>query len=93
MPSGTTINEVFAARIHKSNAMQVQENARDSVAYSTRRLLVLAAATPTAEEKEMLVNEVDELVGEIISESWREWAAEYIKDNEELCIDELTPER
>ena len=89
MPSGTTMNEVFAPRIHKSNASQVAEDARDSVAYATQRLLVLAAATPTAEEKEMLIGEVDDLIGTIISESWREWAAEYIKDNEGLCIDDL----
>jgi len=93
MPNGTTMNEVFVARIHKSNASQVAEDARDSVAHATQRLLVLAAATPTADEKEMLVNDVADLVDELIGESWREWAAGYIKENDGLCIDDLIPER
>ncbi len=89
MPDGTTMNEVFAARVHKSNAAQIKEDARDAINYATYRLLILAASTPTTEEKEMLVQEVDENVAEIIHHSWREWAAEYIGENGELCIDEL----
>ena len=93
MPSGTIMNEVFAPRIHKANAEQVQADARDSITYSTHRLIVLASATQTTEEKETLVHDVDEIVSEIIYDSWREWAAEYIKDNPDLCIDELEEER
>ena len=91
MPSGTIMNEVFAPRIHKSNAGQIAEDAKASVDHCTQRLLILAAATPTPEEKEMLVRDVDELVSDIVSNSWREWAAEYVKDNNGLCIDELEP--
>ena len=89
MPSGTIMNEVFAARIHKSNADTVAEDAKASVDHCTQRLLILAAATPTPEEKEMLARDVDELISDIIDNSWRKWAAEYIDDNGGLCIDEL----
>ena len=89
MPNGTIMNEVFAPRIHKSNAEQVAENARELIAYLTQRLLVLAASTPTTEEKEMLVHDVVNIIDDLVSESWREWAAEYIKDNGESCVDEL----
>lgn len=89
MPSGTVINEVFSPRIHKSNAEDVLEQSRDMIDWASRRLLVLAASTPTAEEKEMLVTEVEELVEELVDSSWRAWAADYIISNPEKCIDDL----
>ena len=89
MPSGTIMNEVFAVRIHKSNAQQVKEDARASIDYAVSRLLVLAAITPTSEEKETLVNDINDIVSDITNESWREWAAGYIVDNGGLCMDEL----
>jgi len=92
MPSGTEMNEVFAARIHKANAKQIRGDARHSIEYGIQCLIVLAAATPTPDEKEMLVNEVRNNIDWIVEESWREWAAEYIEENSELCNDELEGE-
>jgi len=92
MADGTTLNEVYAKRIHRSNAEQVAEDARGTIKFCSDRLLVMAAATPTPDEKEDLVSEIDELVSELIYSSWREWAAEYVTNNPELVIDDYDAE-
>ena len=89
MPSGTYINEVFAPRIHKSNAWETIEEAKSTIEFCRTRIQMLAARTPTSEEFEQLGSEVTELLDEYIDASHRLFLASYITDNPELCIDEL----
>jgi len=90
MPSGTTV-KVFAARIHKSNAEVVLEEAKRIANFLTSRLIGMACATPSnagVEVLDELIREVEEVVEELVEASFREICARNIVDFPEDCEDE-----
>ena len=97
MPNGTHINNVFAARIHKSNAQDVVSECTDSERWQRTKLLVLAASTPCMVGEageampwhEYVMSEVDGLVDELVDNAIRQFLAQYIVDYPEDCMDEL----
>ena len=97
MSNGTTLNNVYAARMHKRNAHQDREDAREMLEYYTHQLLILAAMTPQPiDEGDGPVSwpfyvrrEVVGIVEEMQHQWWKEWAAGYIEDSPSDCKDEL----
>lgn len=93
MPSGTQINNVFAARIHKQNAADVARDAGETVDWLTQRLLILAATAPGPINEQPWVDyvqtEVPKIVEDLIDADHKRWLAEYIVENPEDCKDEL----
>ena len=98
MASYTYLNQVPVARVHKSNAREVAEDAAEMVAYYCKRLLVLAAMSPHGVDdgeghKEdwgsYVMREVEQCCDELLEEDHKRWAAQYIVDNPDDCEDEL----
>jgi hypothetical protein len=89
MPSGTTI-KMFAARIHKSNAKDVLEDTDDNIAYLKCRLVAMACATTAnvADVLDEVVRGVNEIVEELMEESFRNVCADNIISFPDECDDE-----
>ena len=96
MPDGTYLNEVFAARIHKSNASSVAADCDDTIKMCRTRLLALALSAPRKYGEEEWIdyvpNEVREMCDLIEEEAIRKYMAEYIAEEPENCKDELRDE-
>jgi hypothetical protein len=92
MPDGTTI-EIFAPRIHKSNAVVVREEAESNISFYTKKLIALACSTPSGgmEGLDERVREVEEAVEELGEAVWRSACAGNIIDFPEDCVDDLEP--
>ena len=93
MPSGTTV-KVFAPRIHKSNAKQVVEDSNATMEYINRRLIALAVSTPSDDHEalSMVIDNVEELLGDYRDHSNKHLLASNILDFPEDCEDELEGE-
>ena len=93
MPSGTTV-KVFAPRIHKSNAKQVVEDSNAMMEYINRRLIALAVSTPSDDHEalSMIIDNVEELLGDYRDHSNKHLLASNILDFPEDCEDELEGE-
>ena len=96
MPNGTTLNDVFAARIHRSNAAEVKADAERMLQYYKEKLIAMAAATPapTAEGGaneclDELCREVNSCIDEMREEWWREFCAQYILDFPDEVVDDF----
>ena len=93
MPTGTTLNNVFAARIHKSNAVETRDEAADMLRFYRERLLALAAYNPpTLEIAEEKTLELRQLVEDMQGVAVEEFLANYVAENPDDCQDELVPE-
>lgn len=92
MPDGTTI-EIFAPRIHKSNADVVREDAESNISLYTKKLIALACSTPSGgmEGIDECVRAVGEAVEELGESVWRAACAEHIISSPEDCVDDLEP--
>lgn len=88
MPSGTVLNGLFVARLHKNNAEAIFEETTSLLKSYQAELTGLAYATPTPEEKEALHVRIDELISDMLDCSWRQAMAEYVINNPEECEDE-----
>jgi len=95
MGDGTILNGVDARRIHRSNAYEVRELARDALTYYRDRLMILAAMGPHTVEDEpwpdYVRREVDDAITEMRDEWWREFAAEYIIACPDDVVDDYDP--
>ena len=91
MPSGTTLNGVFAARIHKSNAVDVKEAAESALQGARERLLMLSVLTPASDPEGVygLLTEVGEAIEEIRLATLDAFFANYIIDYPDEVEDEL----
>ena len=91
MPNGTILNGVFAARIHKSNAVDVKEAAESALRWARERLFMISALNPALylnelEERHM---EVGEAIEEIQLATLEAFFANYIIDYPDEVEDEL----
>ena len=89
MPNGTTLNGVFAPRIHKSNAKVVCEESEESIRHCREMLVMLAAATPEYEEIHRIPEVVGELVDAVQESAFSMFCASYIIECPDECEDEL----
>lgn len=97
MSNGTVLNNVYAPRLHKSNAGTEMENAKEMLEYYTHQLLILAAMTPQPIDDGdgpvswpfYVRREVVSIVEEMREQWWKEWASGYIEENPADCKDEL----
>ena len=97
MPDYTYLNNVPAARIHKSNAMVIKEACEHTLKYYRDRIMVLVASSPQIVDEGdgpkpwgvYIQKEVDDIWEEILGESHRLFLAEYILEHPEDCDDEL----
>ena len=97
MPNGTQLNNVFAARIHKSNAEDVREEAAHMLDWYKAKLLVIAAMPPATIDDgdgpvawpDYIMREIPDIIDGMRDEWWREWAARYIVNNPGDCKDDL----
>ena len=101
MSNGTHIDDVYAPRIHKSNARETRDEADECVRMCRERLLVLASVprVPVCEGQDSdptpwhdyILREVPAEIDAIIEESHRSWLAGMIIDYPDYCRDELVP--
>lgn len=91
MADSTYLNNVEVKHIHKSNARDVADKAREEVAWTCNWLLAHIAHHPTAKELTQLLLDARGYLDYIIEQSHKEWAAQYIIDNPDDCEDELEP--
>jgi len=97
MADYTYLNNVPACRIHKSNAEDLRDEARNMLKYYRDCLLVLAASGPhTVDEGDGPVpwcfyvrREIDQMWDEMLDHAHNEWLASYIVENPEDCDDDL----
>ena len=98
MADGTTINGIYAARIHRSNAPDVIEEAEDMLTHYKEALLTLAAATPDASGEDGLIGALFDIRREI-GRMWEEigdchvqaFLAQYVLDFPGDCVDDNDP--
>jgi|APSaa5957512622_1039677.scaffolds.fasta_scaffold84089_2 hypothetical protein len=96
MSNGTTV-EIYAARIHKSNARCVKEDAEGMLQYYRDRLMILGACAPhqIIEDGENLPwefyirREISDIIAEMREEWFKELVACNIIDFPDDCKDEL----
>ena len=97
MSNGTYLNDVYAIRLHKSNAREEADEAEDMLKFYRDRMLVLAAMSPQSiDEGDGPVDwpfyvrrEVDSMFEEIQDHVIRGWMARYIAENPGDCRDEF----
>ncbi len=97
MSMGTTINNVFAARLHKHNATQEREEAENMIQFFRDRMIVLASMTPMNIDEgdgvrdwgTYVLREIDTAFQELGDYYVRSFLAGQIEDFPEDCIDEL----
>jgi len=96
MSSGTILNDVYAIRIHRSNADDVRVDAKRMLEYYRDRLLIMAAMSPmninTGDGEKtwdhFVRREIDGMWDEIRQEHWREWCANYIIEQPGDVVDD-----
>ena len=96
MSDGTTLNDVYCPRIHRSNARDVAADAADMTTYLRDRILIMAAMTPmninTGDGEESwdfyIQREVSEILTEMREQWWRDFCAQYILDNQANVVDD-----
>ena len=89
MPSGTTINNVFAPRLHLTNAIRRRDEAVESMEHIEATLIWLAARTPVENAMEQTIAAIDNLLAEYASDVIVSHHATEIINNPENCVDEL----
>ena len=102
MSNGTTLNGLYAARIHKHNAAEVVEEAESMLSFFRDKMLVLAAMSPTSvldEEGcampwgEFVRMEIDDMWDEIQDNVRTQFLAQHILDFPEDCKDDFEGEQ
>jgi len=89
--NGTTI-ELYAKRIHRSNAKDVLETAEDEIAYIKNRLIALSCSTPSdREDMDQRVGDMAELIENLLDASFNVICARAIIDFPEDCVDDYDP--
>ena len=92
MPSGTTINNVFAPRLHLTNAEQRRDEAVESMEHIQATLVWLAARTPVENAMEQTIETIDNLLAEYATDVLISVYASEIINYPENCVDELNPQ-
>ena len=100
MSNGTMLNDIYVPRIHKSNAEDIRDEARDMLVYYRDRMMIIAAMTPPVVDEgygpiawpDYVRREVDEIIDGMENEWFREFAANHIVDHGPKCKDELCPD-
>jgi len=92
MPSGTQINDVFASRIHKSNAYSIKEDKNQSIEYYKSEILAMAVASPNQTNEGWISDMIIEIKD--IMEDYEDccitrFLAEQIIEFPESCKDEF----
>jgi len=88
---GTTI-ELYAKRIHRSNAKDVLETAENEIAYITNRLIALSCSAPTDhEDVDRRLGDTSELIEDLLNAYFRVICARAIIDFPEDCVDDYDP--
>lgn len=100
MADYTYLNSVPVARIHKCNAQEALDDAERMLDYCRDKVLCLAAASPSLVHDEAGMPmawtdhvhfEIDSMWDEILEQAHRAFAARYIVENPDDCMDELDP--
>jgi hypothetical protein len=97
MPNGTYLNDVFVARVHKSNAERVKDDNQEMVSFYRHKLLVMASSCPPqgapdysmGERASDIVTEVRDTVDEMLECHIAAFLAGQIIEFPEDCQDEL----
>lgn len=91
MPSGTIINNIFAPRLHKSNADEKLKEARKTREESIRAILFLVGANGNQADVCNSISIVSDLLSDFSEATWTMHMARVIVDYPEDCVDELDP--
>jgi hypothetical protein len=89
MPRGTIVNNIFAPRLHKSNAHAKLEEANDSIEYIEKTILFLIAANGSQEDSFMTIATVGDLLTDYANSLFTRQMANSIIQYPEDCKDEL----
>jgi hypothetical protein len=89
MPSGTVINNVFAPRLHKSNAHAKLNEAQETIDYIEKALLYLVAANGNQDDVFTSISTVSDLLSDFSDATWDRRMAMAIIEYPEDCKDEL----
>tara|TARA_R110000824_G_scaffold26694_1_gene91495 strand:- start:1157 stop:1447 length:291 start_codon:yes stop_codon:yes gene_type:complete len=92
MPSGTTINKVFAPRLHITNAERRRDEAIESMDHIQATLIWLAARSPIENAMEQTIAAIDNLLAEYASDVLISAYASEIINYPQNCVDELNPQ-
>jgi hypothetical protein len=100
MADGTTLNNIFVPRIHRSNARDVVDDSERTLQYYRDRLLILAAMSPAQiiEDGEPVPwdfyvrREIDAILDELERDLWRRFCAQYIIDCPDDVSDDYDPD-
>lgn len=87
MADGTVLNNVFIPRLHRSNARDVLDECESSLAHAKSKILMLVASSPTA-DIDTLLSEVGELMDWYDDSFFRAWAARYVLEDPNNCVDD-----
>ena len=97
MSDGTTINGVYARRIHKHNAREIEQECEDDLQAIRDRVLVLAAMSPMSVDEgdgpvpwpDYIERELNAVWPDIRENSLRSFLAAEIRERPDECEDEL----
>jgi len=97
MGHGTTVNGVYASRIHRCNAQQMVYDAEHCIARCRDELLVMAASTPPDISGDNdfgydIIRDVSENVELIQEQSVTRFLAQYIIDCPDEVVDDYDAE-
>ena len=89
MPSGTIVNNIFAPRLHKSNAHAKLEEAKETIDYIEKALIFLVAANGNQDDVFTSISTVSDLLSDFSDATSTMNMARAIVDHPEDCSDEL----
>ena len=89
MPSGTIVNNIFAPRLHKSNAHEKLREAQDTIEHIEKALIFLVAANGNQDDVFTSISTVSDLLSDFEAATWTMNMARAIVDHPEDCSDEL----
>ena len=91
MPSGTIVNNIFAPRLHKSNAHEKLREAQDTIEHIEKALIFLVAANGNQDDCFASISTLSDMLSDFSDATWNVQMAGSIIDHPEDCVDELDP--
>ena len=91
MPSGTVVNNLFAPRLHKSNAHEKLREAQETIEHIEKALIFLVAANGNQDDCFASISTLSDMLSDFSGATWTMHMAMAIVDHPEDCVDELDP--
>ena len=88
MPSGTVVNNLFAPRLHKSNAHAKLREAQEDMEHIEKTILFLIAANGNQEDCLASISTLSDMLSAFSDATWTMHMARAIVDHPEDCSDD-----